>query len=207
MIQIPIIAATSNAEKELFAGFLRFDGLTPYLECERDFQTAVREIVSKFEERQPVLVIDVKGLQKRNIDPVLLKRLKIHGAETWYLTNIESVDDVFDSFNTNASKVLMPCHTVRSQEELEDIIGVSDSIIPVIFVRNRDAVFLRKKIRPSALTEDLFDMGFGTVAVFDLDRSVSPEEWERMTAHGRIIPFSYARDLPADFDICFKETL
>ena len=140
MMRIPILPMTSDADNEILLGRIYFDVLTPKMKGETRKLVRTKEKREESEERPTALVMDVKGLQRRNLNDVLLKRLRIRGTNVWFLTNIESVDDVFDAFNTDAEAVLVPSHTVRSPEEFSDILDVSDSVIPVLFVRKRNSV-------------------------------------------------------------------
>ena len=99
---IPILPITTDADNELLFGPIYFDALTPRMKGEPVRMRAVKSNAGTSEGRGTVLVIDVKGLQRKDINDVLLKRLRIRGMNTWFLTNIESVDDVFDAFNTDA---------------------------------------------------------------------------------------------------------
>ncbi len=150
-MRIPIIPMTSDEENEVLVGRIGFDTLTPRIRGGTTRLVAVRTKDDRLsDERGTVLVMDVKGLQRGNLNDVVLKRLRIRGMNTWFLTNIESVDDVFDAFNTDAERVLVPLHTVRSEEELEDILGVSDSVIPAMFVRKGSVIHrFRHSIRQS----------------------------------------------------------
>ena len=145
-MKIPILPMTSDEDNEIILGRVRFDVFTPKMYGETSKMTAVKEKVQQPEEKGTVLVMDVKGLQRRNLNDVLLKRLRIRGMRTWFMTNIESVDDVFDAFNTDAEAVLVPTNTVRDEDEFEDILSVSDSAIPVILVRKGSAVVISEKL-------------------------------------------------------------
>ena len=120
-MRIPIVPMTSDEENEVLVGRICFDVLTPRIRGETTKMVAVRTKEDKpSEERGTVLVMDVKGLQRGNLNDVVLKRLRIRVMNTWVRTNIESVDDVFDAFTTDAERVLVPLHTVRSEDELID---------------------------------------------------------------------------------------
>ena len=190
-MRIPILPMTSDEDNEIKLGRIRFDVLTPKMVGETTTMTTVKEKNQPSEERGTVLIIDVKGLQRGNLNDVLLKRLRIRGMNSWFMTNIESVDDVFDAFNTDAEAVLIPTHTVRSEEEFEDILSVSDSAIPVVLVRKRSAVFIGENMEYLKAIRKVFSTGFATVAVFDLDDSLTEENWTCLRDEGDIIPCSF----------------
>ena len=190
-MRIPILPMTSDEDNEIQLGRVRFDVLTPKMVGETMTMTTVKEKNQPSEERGTVLIMDVKGLQRRNLNDVLLKRLRIRGMNSWFMTNIESVDDVFDAFNTDAEAVLVPTHTVRSEDEFEDILSVSDSAIPVVLVRKRTAVFIGENIEYLKAIRKVFSIGFTTVAVFDLDDSLTEENWIHLKDEGNVIPCSF----------------
>ena len=190
-MRIPILPMTSDEDNEIKLGRIRFDVLTPKMVGEPTTMTTVKEKNQPSEERGTVLIIDVKGLQRRNLNDVLLKRLRIRGMNSWFMTNIESVDDVFDAFNTDAEAVLIPTHTVRSEDEFEDILSVSDSAIPVVLVRKRSAVFIGEIMEYLKAIRKVFSIGFTTVAVCDLDDSLTEENWTYLKDEGIIIPCSF----------------
>ena len=190
-MRIPILPMTSDEDNEIKLGRIRFDVLIPKMVGETTTMTTVKEKNQPSEERGTVLIIDVKGLQRGNLNDVLLKRLRIRGMNSWFMTNIESVDDVFDAFNTDAEAVLVPTHTVRSEDEFEDILSVSDSAIPVVLVRKRNAVFIGENMGYLKAIRKVFSTGFATVAVFDLDDSLSEENWTYLKDEGDIIPCSF----------------
>ncbi len=189
-MQIPILPMTTDADNEIVVGRVCFDVLTPKMKGDVVRAVAVKERPSQEEGKGTVLVMDVKGLQRRNLNDVLLKRLRIKGKRTWFLTNIESVDDIFDAFNTDAEAVLVPTHTVRSEEEFEDILSVSDSVIPVLFVRKKSAVFIGDNMDYRNAADEVFGAGYATAAVFDLDDSLSEDDWVSLQRYGDIIPCS-----------------
>lgn len=197
-MKIPILPMTSDEDNEIILGRVRFDVFTPKMYGETSKMTAVKEKASQSEEKGTVLVMDVKGLQRRNLNDVLLKRLRIRGMRTWFMTNIESVDDVFDAFNTDAEAVLVPTNTVRDDDEFEDILSVSDSAIPVILVRKGSAVVIGENMDYIKAVRKVFSVGYAAVAVFDLDDSLSEENWKYLTDEGEIIPCSFNGKIKAD---------
>ena len=208
-MQIPILPMTSDADNEIVMGHVYFDVLTPKMKGDVVRAVAVKERPLQQEEKGTVLVMDVKGLQRRNLNDVLLKRLRIKGKRTWFLTNIESVDDIFDAFNTDAEMVLVPTHTVRSEEEFKDILSVSDSVLPVLFVRKKSAVFIGDNMDYRNAADEVFRAGYVTAAVFDLDDSLSEDDWTSLERYGDIIPCSFSGKIKGErfeelgFERCF----
>ena len=198
-MRIPILPMTSDEDNEVLVGKVVFDVLTPKIRGATSKMVAVRtkdDVTS--EDRGTVLVMDVKGLQRGNLNDVVLKRLRIRGMNTWFLTNIESVDDVFDAFNTDAECVLVPIHTVRSEDELSDILGVSDSVIPVLFVRKGSVRYIGTNIPYHRAAENVSMIGFPTIAVIDTDGSLSEYDWTSLMDLGTIIPCSFTGYVSTD---------
>ena len=190
-MRIPILPMTSDADNEILVGRVRFDALTPKMCGETSSMTAVKVKEQPSEERGTALIMDVKGLQRGNLNDVLLKRLRIRGMNSWFMTNIESVDDIFDAFNTDAEAVLVPTHTVRSADEFEDILRVSDSAIPVVLVRRGTSVFIGERMDYLKAVRRVFSTGFVTAAVFDLDDSLTEDNWVGLMDEGDVIPCSF----------------
>ena len=208
-MKIPILPMTSDEDNDIILGKVRFDVFTPKMVETTSKMTAVKQKSQTTEDKGTVLVMDVKGLQRRNLNDVLLKRLRIRGTRTWFMTNIESVDDVFDAFNTDAEAVLVPSHTVRSPEEFSDILDVSDSVIPVLFVRKRNAILFGKSDDYRRIIDNIISFGYGTVAVFDLDDSIPENDWPLLRQRCDVIPCSFANKISAErfeemgFEDCF----
>ena len=190
-MNIPLIGVSTDKDHGLIAGRIRFDGLTPYIDGGTDYRETVRSIPKDGDERHPILIVDVSGLQKGGIDTMLLKSLKIRGASTWFMTHIVTVDDLFDAFNTDADMILVPIHTVLSRSELTDMHDVSDSIIPAIIVRNGVSSFCGRRYRPDVLTEMITDMGFPSAAVFDIDGTITADMWGRICTSCDALTFGY----------------
>ena len=82
-------------------------------------------------------------------------------------------------------------HTVRSEEELEDILGVSDSVIPVLFVRKGSVRYIGSDIPYDKAADKVSRMGFTTIVVIDIDGSMSEYDWTSLKDYGEIIPCSF----------------
>ena len=208
-MKIPILPMTSDEDNDIILGRVRFDVFTPKIIGETSMMTAVKTKSQTDEDKGTALVIDVKGLQRKNLNDVLLKRLRIRGMRTWFMTNIEGVDDVFDAFNTDAEAVLVPVNTVRSEDEFEDILSVSDSTIPAVLVRKRGTIYIGESIDYIKAVRKVFAAGYITAAVFDLDDSLTEENWTYLKDEGDIMPCSFTGKIKGDrfeelgFDRCF----
>jgi hypothetical protein len=188
---IPAIPATNDAEHDIMAGKMDFNGVEPRIfSPNEDYAQLTRALAKKSGERSPLLVIDVKGLQRHTINDVLLKEMKVRGMDVWLMTYIERVDDVFDAFNTDAEIVLAPYHAVLSDDELKDILRVSDSVIPTVFVLDGKAQCRDGTDDVVVTVTKLRKMGFSTVAVIDIDGSMTSDVWKTVSAKAEVIPYA-----------------
>lgn len=189
-MQIPVIPVDGGTAGSLFCGKVAYRGFVPHIVGDT---VGYRELVSGFtsdtEEKYPAVIMDVEGLRRGNMSNTLLKRLKIRGTRTWFMTQIETLEDVFDAFNTDADAVIMPLHTVYDDRELDAIIEASDSVIPAIFVRDRmTRSFLGRTAVQTAL-DMLNRKGYARSIVIDTDNSFSLEQWE-LLAERNVSPLS-----------------
>lgn len=131
------------------------------------------------EARAPAVVVDCESLRRRTFTEGVLKGMRVRGADIWFMTHIEFVEDLFDAFNTSAEMVLAPYHTTASDAELEDMHSVSDCLIPVVYiVRGRCVTRRGGTDRVTRVLEDLSDLGFYRTCVLDTDDSLPLHEWE-----------------------------
>ena len=154
------------------------------------FHEAVSEGTVK-EARSPAVVVDLDSLGRRYFDEKVMKNMKVRGADIWFMTHIEDADDVFDAFNTNADMLLAPYHTIRSDADLDDIHSVSDSVIPVVFVKDSKGLVSRRKTGDVRdILDRLTDAGFYKTCVLDTDGSVTETMWTDIhDDNPSVIPF------------------
>ena len=189
-MQVQMIPVMSDRDGGLHCGKVSFSGYVPEIAGQtQDYRSLTASMQSAANDKQPVVVMDVKGLRRGNMDEVLLKNLRIRGSKVWFMTQIETADDVLDAFNTDADSVLMPLHTVRDAYELESILEMSDSAVPVIFsVNRRTDSFLGRTDIPRAVKE-MEREGFGRAIVIDTDGRLDLRDWKEMSGYG-VIPYS-----------------
>ncbi|AIZ56173.1 hypothetical protein Mpt1_c02730 [Candidatus Methanoplasma termitum] len=152
--------------------------------------------VDELSERMPLVVVDVKGLGKENLDDKLLSKIKFRGSDVWFLTHIYNVEDVFDCFMGDIAKAMVPYHTTRTDYVMVEIHDVSENCIPVLFVV-KGRVACRggntKDIRTSV--DEIARIGFREIAVFDTDSSLMNEDWVSLKDRFRnIIPFVRSKE-------------
>ena len=160
---------------EVKAAPVRFDGLKIVFESEPVKPAYTAE---EHSERRPIIVIDVKGLEKRDLDNKLLKKIEFRGSDAWYLTHIYDVDDVFDCFMGNIVKLLIPYHTTKNDAVLKEVHEISDNCIPVIFVMKGTAVVRKGRSGDfMKLLREIDRVGFQYIMMIDTDRSLSEDDW------------------------------
>jgi hypothetical protein len=136
------------------------------------------------EVRLPVVIVDTKGFNARYMDDRLLKSVSVPGADIWYFTCIKDIEDLFDAFMGEITKVLMPYNKVRNRLVLEEIFEVSDDCIPVIF-SGKDMI---RQI------DDVKRIGFSEAIVMDPEGSISENDWAELKEMSiNVIPFVRSR--------------
>jgi len=142
--------------------------------------------------RSPVTIIDCNSFEEREFSEKVMKHLRLKGTEIWFFTFIETVEDVFDAFNKDASMVFAPYHFIANDAELKDICGVSDSVVPVVFIHRGKAILPggRKKDVLKVL-DKLVAIGYYRNCVLDMDNSLDGYTWSVISEdYPSTIPFT-----------------
>ena len=189
-MDIPAIFASHRADG-LVAVPAWFDGVRPVaVGTPVPFDEATASI-PRSEERSPAVVVDLDSLSERTFSERVMKTMRVRGSDIWFMTHIETVDDLFDAFNTSADMVLGPLHATASDAELEDILSVSDSFMPAVFVREGHAIGRRRsRGSPSETLAHLADLGFYRCCVLDTDGSLSGSWGDLREDFPSLVPFT-----------------
>jgi len=154
----------------------------------------------------PVIVIDIKGMQRKDIVPDILKNVKIRN-ELWFMTGIRNAGDVMDAFHGNMDKLIVPYH-LTSDTLLKEITELSDSCIPSLFA-DEDGVLVRgkrKDIRTVIRTLEM--MHFSKILIFDASGGSDLKKWHSVRdAADIIIPFCSAKDADAILSMGFADVM
>jgi hypothetical protein len=148
------------------------------------------------ENKPPVTIIDCNSFEVREFSEKVMKHLKLRNTEIWFFTYIETVEDVFDSFNKDASLVFAPYHFIKNDAELKDICSVSDSVVPVIFIHKGQAVLPGgKKTDVIKVLDKLVSIGYYRNCVLDMGRSLDDYTWSIIREdYPSTIPFVDSED-------------
>lgn len=151
--------------------------------------------------RRPMVVVDAYSIGTRRFDEDVLKGMRVRGTEIWFMTHIEYTEDVFDAFNTVAEMVFAPLHNIHDRDELEDIMSVSDSFVPSVFVKDGKAITIDGgKDGLNDTLDWISSIGCCRMCVVDTDSSVSIETWEDLSdEHPALMPFVRQDAVNVDF--------
>ena len=130
------------------------------------------------EDRGTVAIVDLDSLSLCRFTEGVMNNMRVRGHDIWLMTWIEDADDLFDAFNTNADIVLGPLHAVSSEADLRDILSVSDSFVPTVFVENGRALGTGRPEDAVDAVRRLHDIGFSRACVLDTDGSVTDVDWD-----------------------------
>ncbi len=176
-MDIPAIFATWE-EDGLRARNAWFRGIFPVAEPDSvPFSKAVSRI-SRSEQRRPAVVVDADSIAMRGFSERVMKEMRIRGSDIWLTTWVEDANDLFDAFNTSVEMVMGPLHAVASRDDLEDIVSVSDSFVPMIFVVRGEAVEMGG--RHSGIHDvlrRLADAELYHPCILDTDGSITDDGW------------------------------
>jgi len=160
---------------EVRAAPVRFDGMKMFFDSEPVKPSYSAE---EHNERRPIIIIDVKGLEKKDLDNKLLMKAEFRGSDVWFLTHVYDIDDVFDSFMGNIARLLIPFHTTKNDAVLKDVHDISDNCTPVIFITKGLAVLRKGRSGDfMKLLREIDRIGFRDMAVFDTDGSLMESDW------------------------------
>jgi hypothetical protein len=146
---------------------------------------------SGVEVKSPVMIMDCTSFEQRQFSEKVMKNLRLTGFPVWFMTYINTVDDVFDAFNKDAEFVFAPYHFIESDIELRDICDVSDSVVPMIFVHKGKAILPGMRTADVlTVLEKLVGIGFYKNCIVDMRRSLDGYSWSIVSEdYPSTIPF------------------
>ncbi len=181
MIQEIPAAAVFRTEGRITAGRLGRDssGTADYLEL-------ISGPDSRIDRKVPFLAVDVRGIAEGEFRADVVKNIRVKKYKIWLMTCVKDADDLFDVFNSEADTILVPYH-LTSDEDLKDMHSVSDGIVPAI-VNSR--LITPRMCSPESALEKLVSLGFDSAAVIDIDGTMGPGQWDRLSGIAEILPYS-----------------
>jgi len=169
-MDIPVIPVIIDGN--IMASHMIFNGASISMTDNRiGYGTLVSSLSKVCSKDTPMLVADVKGMQKRDIMPDLLREIKMKN-EAWMMTGIRNAGDVMDAFQSNVNKIVVPYH-FTSDVLLKEMIELSDSCMPALFAERGSVYAKGKKKDLRTVVRTLTDMNFRKVILFDVSEKGS----------------------------------
>ena len=141
--------------------------------------------IPRGETRRPAMIVDWDSLSSNEFREGVVKRMRLRGLDTWFMTRIADTDDLMDAFNTTADTVFGPLETISDDDALADIAYVSDGFVPVLDAERLGG--MDKIMRELARMDDL---GFYRLCLIDRDGSLQMDDWDDVRdSHPTTIPF------------------
>jgi len=176
---IPIIPIGLE-DGRLMTGTISFKGTSALADLTADFRETVKGIVEEYGKGTKIIIVDVNGLRQGAMDLRTIKKIKIRKAEIWLMTFVEDVGDVFDAFYMDIDRLLIPYHSVVSENEMREIVRISDKCVPAIFVENGYAVSRTGKEDVRSAVRKVKGAGFRSAAILDISGRYGPEDWKQI---------------------------
>jgi hypothetical protein len=139
----------------------------------KDVMASLSEVCTK---DVPVIVVDVKGLQRRDIIPDILRKVKTK-RELWLMTGIRNPGDVMDAFHGNMDKLVVPYH-LTTDAHLKEMTELSDSCIPALFVDDDGVIMKGKRMDIGETVRALEKMHFRKILAFDVSPGGGTGKWD-----------------------------
>ena len=189
-MEVPAIFTVSAAD----GGGLRaldvgYGSLSPVEGRSIAFEDAAVSI-PRGETRRPAMVVDWDSLSSNEFKEGVVKRMRLRGLDTWFMTRIADTDDLMDAFNTTADTVFGPLEMISDEDALADIAYVSDGFVPVL-----DAGGIGGMERIMQSLARMEDLGFYRLCLMDREGLLDIDEWDDIRdSHPTTIPFVQGPD-------------
>jgi hypothetical protein len=206
-MDIPVIPVRAKGGNIVSADLVLGDPLTMTDDTVgyADLVSSLADICGK---RTPILAVDVKGMQKKDIMPDVLKNMRTK-HEIWLMTGIRNAGDVMDAFQGNASRLAVPYH-FTTDRDLRDMAELSDSCMPALFADNGSVRMKGKKKDLRNIIREMERMNFAKVLVFDVSDCRVNDVWGPVSDLADIV-IPYVRngkdDADAVRDIGFQDVM
>jgi len=165
-MEIPTIPLRISGEN-ILASHMSFEGSSPSMTANtvgfNDLMSSLSNVCTK---DLPILAVDIDGIRKKDIIPELLRKIRTK-HELWYMTGIRNAGDVMDAFHGDINKLVIPYH-LTSDALLREIVEISDSCIPALFIERGEPHVRGKKKSLRNCIKTLMNMNFRKILMFDV---------------------------------------
>jgi len=208
-MDIPVMPVRSKG-MNIVSSHITFSGTSISMTDETvgysDLMSSLTKVCGK---ETPILAVDVKGVQKKDITPDLLRRIRSK-HELWLMTGIRNAGDVMDAFHGDINKLVVPYH-LTSDAALKDMMDISDCCIPAVFAGDDGVVGKGKGNDIARCVRTLERMNFRKVIVFDVLADDDARIWNGLRDLTDLIipyvPSGMRRDADALHDMGFTDVL
>jgi hypothetical protein len=164
VIPAQIIAGNVMASHILFSGTdVRMD------ERPVSYGNLINSLSGICDKSTPMLVVDVIGLEKRDIEPEILRKIRPK-REMWFMTGIRNAGDVMDAFHGDIGKLVVPYH-MTSDALLKEMNELSDSCVPALFADGKGVHMSGRRGDLKTVVRTLERTGFRKMILFDVSGS------------------------------------
>jgi len=165
-MDIPTVPVRIGGEN-ILASHMVFSGASPAMtENTVGFGVLMSSLSNVCTKDIPILAVDVDGIRKKDIIPELLRKIRTK-HELWYMTGIRNAGDAMDAFHGDINKLVIPYH-LTSDTLLREIVEISDSCIPALFVERGEPYVRGKKKSLRNCIKTLTNMNFRKILIFDV---------------------------------------
>lgn len=193
MARIPLVPVSFDVDGTPVTGKIIFNGYSPAIRTVTgDLKSCVNVITDRFGKGSPMVMMDIDGISGRDMDPRVLKKLRTKRLNALVMTGVVELDDLFDAFYTGIDGLAAPYHTVSSDAVLEEMNGLSDKVVPVVFTDGRNAATSKGQENIIISLRKLGSFGFGRIGVIDVSGKFDSGMWaDVFREFNAVIPFVY----------------
>ncbi|MDR0791529.1 MAG: hypothetical protein LBE47_03210 [Methanomassiliicoccaceae archaeon] len=192
-MDIPVMPVRTVADNTVTSHIL-FSGTDVRMDDNSvSFMDLVRSLSEVCDKGTPMIVADVDGLQKRDIEPNVIRKLRSK-REMWLMTGIRNDGDVMDAFHGDISKIIVPYH-LTSDRLLREMNELSDCCIPALFVDDKGVHMNgpRKELR--TVVRIIENIGLRKMLVFDVSDDSADRVWSPLAdLAGTVIPYAPSKE-------------
>jgi len=165
-MRIPVIPIRSTITSTL-SSHPMFSGTSVSMSKDTmNYKDLMRSVSKACGKETPIVIVDVKGMQKEDIDPNVLRKVRSKGNELWLMTGVRNSGDMIDALCGDIDRVMVPYH-MTSDPMLKEMTELSDGCIPALFVERGKIYMKGREKSVSSVLKTLMNMNFDKIAVFN----------------------------------------